>query len=96
MDAGREFSREHAYTNDARVTQLLVEAAEYYLDGSEIEETTAYRWVYRMPAEPHGEKLVYVDVPPPLLFCGDAYGGPKVESVVVSGRAAAEKLLGGR
>jgi predicted NAD/FAD-dependent oxidoreductase len=49
-----------------------------------------------MPAEPHGEKLVYVDVPPPLLFCGDAYGGPKVESVVVSRRAAAEKLLGAR
>ncbi len=94
--AGPEFSREHAHTNDARVTQLLLEAAKDYLDGSEIEETTAYRWVYSMPAEPHEEKLVYVDVSPPLLFCGDAYGGPKIESAVVSGRAAAEKLLGAR
>jgi hypothetical protein len=96
IHAGPEFSREHAHTNDARVTQLLLEAAEDYLDGSEIEKTTAYRWVYSRPAEPHGEKLVYVDVPPPLLFCGDAYGGLKVEGAVVSGRAAAEKLLGAR
>jgi renalase len=94
IHASPEFSREHAHTDDARVTQLLLEAAKDYLDSSEVEETTVYRWVYSMPAEPHGEKFVYVDVPPPLLFCGDAYGGPKVEGAVMSGRAAAEKLLG--
>lgn len=96
IHAGPEFSREHAHTDDARVTQLLLEAAKDYLGGSEIEESTVYRWVYSMPAEPHGEELVYVDVPPPLLFCGDAYGGPKVEGAVMSGLAAAERLLAER
>jgi renalase len=96
IHAGPRFSRDHAHSDDARVTQLLLEAAKDYLGGSEVEGTTVYRWVYSMPAEPHGEKLVYVDVPPPLLFCGDAYGGPKVEGAVMSGLAAAEKLLGER
>ena len=96
IHAGPEFSREHAHTDDARVTQLLLKEAKDYLRGSEVEETIVYRWKYSMPADPHGDKLVYVDVPPPLLFCGDAYGGPKVEGAVMSGLAAAEKLLGER
>jgi predicted NAD/FAD-dependent oxidoreductase len=46
-----------------------------------------------MPTKPHKEPFVYVEGPPPLIFCGDAYAGPKVEGSVLSGLAAAEKLL---
>ena len=39
---------------------------------------------------------MFVEGPPPLVFCGDAYAGPKVEGAVLSGLATAEKLLGVR
>ena len=96
IHAGPGFSRDHAATDDAKVTQLLLEAAEGYLGGAGVRETAVYRWVHSMPAEPFVEEFVYAEGPPPALFCGDAYAGPKVEGAVLSGLAAAEKLLGGR
>lgn len=95
IHAGPEFSREHANTDDARVTQLLLEAAKGYLGGAGVRETAVRRWAYSMPSEPFGERFVHIDVPLPLLFCGDAYAGPKVEGAITSGLAAAERLLGG-
>ena len=96
IHTGPGFSREHAATDDAKVTQLLLEAAKVYLGGAGVRETAVYRWVYSMPAEPFVEAFVYAEGPPPVLFCGDAYAGPKVEGAVLSGLATAEKLLGGR
>ena len=96
IHAGPEFSREHATTDDARVTQLLLEAAQGYLGGAGVRRTAVYRWVHSMPAEPFKDEFVHVEGPPSLLFCGDAYAGPKVEGAVMSGLAAAERLLGAR
>ncbi len=96
IHAGPEFSREHARTDDARVTHLLLEAAQGYLGGSGVEVTAVYRWEHSMPAEPFEERFVHVEGPLFLVFCGDAYAGPKVEGAVLSGLAAAEKLLGTR
>ena len=55
--------------------------------------TAVYHWEYSQPTDSHDEPYVYVEGPPPLVFCGDAYAGPKVEGAVTSGLAAAEKLL---
>lgn len=93
IHAGPEFSREHLQTDDAKITNLLLEEAKDYL-GTGIEATAVYRWEHSAPANPHEEPFVFVEGPPPLVFCGDAYAGPKVEGAVLSGLAAAEKLLG--
>lgn len=95
IHAGPEFSREHAHTDDARVTYLLLEEAKDYI-GAGVIKTAVYRWKYSMPTRTHEEPFVYVEGPPPLVFCGDAYAGPKVEGAVLSGLAAAEKLLESR
>ena len=58
-----------------------------------VRATAIYRWEHSMPLEPYEEAFIYVEGPPPLVFCGDAFAGPKVEGAVLSGLAAAEKLL---
>jgi renalase len=92
IHAGPEFSREHSHSDDATITRLLLEEAKDYVSTG-VQATAVYRWEYSQPANPHDEPFVYVEGPPPLMFCGDAYAGPKVEGAVTSGLSAAEKLL---
>ncbi len=92
IHAGPEWSREHLHGDDETVSRLLLEEAKNYI-GTGIEATAVYRWEYSQPVGTHDERFVYVEGPPPLVFCGDAYGGPKVEGAVLSGLAAAERLL---
>jgi renalase len=94
IHAGPGFSREHMQSDDATVTHLLLEEAKEYV-GAGVKATAVYRWEYSMLTRPHDEPFVYVEGPPPLIFCGDAYAGPKVEGAALSGLAAAEKLLEG-
>ncbi len=93
IHAGPEFSREHAHSDDATVARLLLEEAKDYV-GTGVEATAVYHWEHSMPLEPHEEPFVFVEGPPPLVFSGDAYAGPKVEGAALSGLATAEKLLG--
>jgi len=92
IHAGPEFSREHARSDDETVARLLLEEAKDYL-GTGVKATAVYHWRYSQPTNAHDEPFVFVEGPPPLVFCGDAYAGPKVEGAVTSGLAAAEKLL---
>ena len=92
IHAGPEWSREQMPEDDEKVAALLLEEAKDYL-GPDVKATEVYRWEYSMPANPHEEQFVYVEGPYPLVFCGDAYAGPKVEGAVLSGLAAAERLL---
>ena len=92
VHAGPEFSREHAHSDDATIARLLLDEAKDYVRTG-VRETAVYRWEYSQPTNPHDEPFVYVEGPPPLIFCGDAYAGPKVEGAVTSGLAAARKLL---
>ena len=92
IHAGPVWSREHARSDDVTITRLLLEEAKDYV-GTRVKATEVYRWEYSQPIEVHKEPFVYVEGPPPLIFCGDAYAGPKVEGAVLSGLNAAEKLL---
>jgi renalase len=95
IHAGPEWSREHAHSDDAKVSDLLLREAKDYL-GTSVKATAVYRWQYSMPASSYEEQFIYAEGPPPLVFCGDAYAGPKVEGATLSGLAAAEKLLEAR
>lgn len=91
IHAGPGFSRHHARSDDTTVAHLLLEEAKDFV-GAEVKDTAVYRWEYSWVAESHKRRFVYVEWPP-LVFCGDAYAGPKVEGAVLSGLASAEKLL---
>jgi predicted NAD/FAD-dependent oxidoreductase len=92
IHAGPEFSREHAHSDHATVARLLLEEAKEYV-GTGVKATAVHRWEHSMPLDPHEEPFVYLEGPPSLVFCGDAYAGPKVEGAILSGLATAEKLL---
>ena len=95
IHADPEWSREHMQVDDDKVSNLLLEEAKDYLRTG-VKTTAVYRWENSQPVTSHDEPFVYVEGPPPLVFCGDAYAGPKVEGAVLSGLAAAEKLLEAR
>ena len=92
IHAGPGFSRAHADHDDATAAGLLLNEARDYV-GAEIQATAVYRWEYSWVVDPHEEPFVFVEGPPPLVLCGDAYAGPKVEGAVLSGLATAERLL---
>ncbi|HLL38263.1 MAG TPA: FAD-dependent oxidoreductase [Rubrobacteraceae bacterium] len=92
IHAAPEWSREQMREDDEKIVALLLEEAKDYI-GTGVRATAVYRWEYSMPNSPHEELVIYVEGPPPLVFCGDGYAGPKVEGAVLSGLAAAEKLL---
>ena len=95
IHAGPEWSREHMQEDADKVSRLLLEEAREYLRTG-VKAIAVYRWENSQPVNLHDEEFVYVEGPPPLAFCGDAYAGPKVEGAVLSGLATAEKLLGAR
>ena len=84
-------------TTRAEITRQLISFAGDRL-GTElapaIVETSLARWRYSWVTNPHPEPFFAGSEDPPLLFCGDAFGQPKVEGAALSGLAAADHLLG--
>ena len=65
------------------------------LSPSDFAATQLRRWRHTGPLEPLRERYVEIQRAGnhPLLLCGDAFGGPKIEGAFLSGRAAARALL---
>ncbi|MEJ7820622.1 MAG: hypothetical protein WKF44_10000, partial [Rubrobacteraceae bacterium] len=59
-----------------------------------VRETSLHRWRYSWVTESHPEPYLATPDGPPLVFCGDGFGQPKVEGAALSGLAAADYLLG--
>ncbi len=64
------------------------------LGNAQITELQLKRWRYSQPVNPYSERcLIASDMPAPLVFAGDAFGGPRVEGATLSGMAAGRALL---
>ena len=50
------------------------------------------RWRYAQPVTTHPERSLRIDLAAPLVVCGDAFGGPRIEGAALSGIAAARCL----
>jgi predicted NAD/FAD-dependent oxidoreductase len=92
IHAGPNYSRENWKTPEEKVTQELLDAASAWL-GSTPGCTQLHRWRYSIPTKIHHERCVSVAHPAPVVFAGDAFGGPRIEGAALSGLAAAGSLV---
>ena len=87
-----EFAREN-WDNDQKniVKEVLNEVSDFI--GSEVIQSQVHKWRYTTPANTTDNKFLIGSHNPPLLFCGDAFGGPRVEGAFISGLETGEQLI---
>ena len=97
VHAGPDWSRSHFEDGESEVVDSMISLAGDRLGADlapAVVETSLARWRYSWVTNPHPEPCLVASETPPLLFCGDAFGQPKVEGAALSGLAAADHLLG--
>jgi renalase len=97
VHAGPDWSRSHFEDGESEVVDSMISLAGDRLGADlapAVVETSLARWRYSWVTNPHPEPCLVASETPPLLFCGDAFGQPKVEGAALSGFAAADHLLG--
>jgi renalase len=97
VHAGPEWSRSHFEDEEVEIIEAMISLTGDRLGADlapAVVETSLARWHYSWVTESHPEPCLLASDDPPLLFCGDAFGQPKVEGAALSGLAAADFLLG--
>ena len=97
IHAGPEWSGAHFDDEEADIARHLISFAGDRLGtdlSSLVVDSSLARWRYSWVTESHPEPFLVAPGDPTLLFCGDAFGQPKVEGAALSGLAAADYLLG--
>jgi renalase len=91
VHASGAFSRQHFDDPPEQVTAALVDLVRPWIDGdpaTAIVGQSLHRWKFATPTTIIPAPLVAVVASPPIVCCGDAFGGPKVEGAASSGLAA--------
>lgn len=91
IHAGPQFSQANWETPEGEVTAALLAMAAPWL-GSVPLQTQLHRWRYSLPLRVYPERCLVLREPAPLVIAGDAFGGPRVEGVTLSGLAAGVAL----
>jgi renalase len=70
----------------------LLTAADPWLGGAGVLESTVHKWRYAIPESPYPERF-WSSGDGQLVLAGDAFGSPRLEGAFLSGLAAADFLL---
>jgi len=93
VHAGTELSRELWNVDDAQILTVLGESLLPFLGADTIVQPAHLkRWQYAWPEVLYPKRYFLSSYLPPLVFAGDAFGGPRIEGAVLSGLAAAQVL----
>lgn len=93
LHASPEYSEKNWHLEDTVTLNAFETAIVPFLKpGTRILEAQIKRWRYAMPVTTYPEPFFQADMTPPLVFAGDAFGGPRVEGAAISGLAAGERL----
>ncbi len=94
IHAGPSYSRELWHMPDWEVLVALESGLRLFREShAVVKQSRLERWLYATPTDLHPEKYLVAGNLAPLVFAGDAFGGPRVEGAALSGRAAAEALV---
>lgn len=87
----REFSEAHYGDPEATIFEKVLPALRPFLGEAIVETRALHRWRYSEPRTVHPQRCVWL---PELRlgFCGDAFGGPRVEGAAVSALALARQI----
>jgi renalase len=91
VHASGAFSRQHFDEPPEEVAAMLIDLARPWIDGdpsTAIVGQSLHRWKFATPTTIIPEPMVAAVTSPPIVCCGDAFGGPKVEGAASSGLAA--------
>lgn len=101
LHADGAFSEAHWEEEREEVGRRLIDAAAPWL-GSGVTEFQVHGWRYSKPVRLSNRRCLGTrpvlrsgqpgTTAPPVVFAGDAFGGPRVEGAFLSGRAAADHL----
>jgi len=94
IHAGTEWSARHWRDRDDDIAAELLAAARGWLGGAAPVTVAVRRWRHAAPVSVADERVLVVSDDPPLLVAGDGCAGPRVEGAVLSGLAAADRLVG--
>ncbi len=94
LHAGPEWTREHVHEERGRVADHMVaHLAERFGPLPEVTFRRAHRWGYALATDPVSRGALY-DGELGLAACGDWCWGGRIEGALLSGIAAAERILG--
>jgi predicted NAD/FAD-dependent oxidoreductase len=91
VHASGAFSRQHFDDPPEQVAAAVIDLVRPWIDGdpsTTIVEHSLHRWKFATPTTIIPAPLVAAVTSPPVVCCGDAFGGPKVEGAASSGLAA--------
>lgn len=88
----RAFSAEHYAAPEPELFERVLPALRPWLGEAKVVSRALHRWRFSDPRTPHPRRCVWL---PELNlgFCGDAFGGPRVEGAAVSGLALAREII---
>ncbi|NNE07715.1 MAG: NAD(P)-binding protein [Gemmatimonadetes bacterium] len=87
------FSRESWGGDREAAGRELIRSARRWI-GSNVTDFQVHGWRYSKPVGVFEERFCIAGDRPTLILAGDAFAGPRVEGAALSGRAAAEALIG--
>src|SRR5690606_37459591 len=90
---GREFSAAHYGDSEDAIFEAILPTLRPFLGDAVVVGRALHRWRYSEPATQHPQRCLWL---PDwrLGFCGDAFGGPRVEGAAISGLALAREIAG--
>lgn len=94
VHAGPDTSRAMWKAADSQALETLQQALEPFMEsGTQVLEAHLRRWRFASPELLYSRRFMLAAYLPPLVFAGDAFGGPRVEGAALSGLAAGQAIL---
>jgi predicted NAD/FAD-dependent oxidoreductase len=93
MQASPAYSRQLYDETDENVLKAFrTDLLPFMAEDTKIVEAQLKRWRYSQPMSNYPDRCLVIEGHAPLIFAGDAFGGPRVEGAVLSGIAAGDAM----